>query len=191
MSADEIAARNRANAKKSTGPTTSEGKAIVAGNARRHGATGRPDPGNVAAWLSVILDRPEITPADLTPGDEAGYRALALAEAEARLVAADAALRAFEAGDADPDETTQDLREMAGLIMEELAETGGTKKEVRSGLSLLRRLVRLEAEDTAPGGKRHRLLRRYLREARAGRRHAFEAWAAVRAADADVASLFP
>ena len=191
MSADGITDRNRANAKKSTGPTTSEGKAIVAGNARRHGATARPDPGNVAAWLSVILDRPGITPRDLMPGDEAGYRALALAEAEARLVAAERALRNFEAGEETPDETTQDLRVMAGLIMGELAETGGTKKEVRSGLSLLRRIVRLEAEDTAPGGKRHRLLRRYVREARAGRRHAFEAWAAGRAAEADAASVLP
>lgn len=191
MSADGITDRNRANAKKSTGPTTSEGKAIVADNARRHGATARPDPCNVAAWLSVILDRPEITPRDLMPANEAGYRALALAEAEARLVAAERALREFEAGEADPDETTRDLRERADAMMEELIETGGTVRVVRSGLSIVRRIVRIEADDTALGGKRHRLLRRYVREARAGRRHAFEAWAAGRASHAAAASLLP
>ena len=69
MSSDPITARNRANAQKSTGPKTAEGKAIVAGNARQHGATARPDPGSVAAWLAIILDRPEITPGDLLPGE--------------------------------------------------------------------------------------------------------------------------
>ena len=44
MTREDIAARNRANAQTSTGPKTARGKAAVAGNARRHGATARPDP---------------------------------------------------------------------------------------------------------------------------------------------------
>ena len=185
MTPDEIAARNRANASRSTGPRSAEGKATVAGNARRHGALARPDPTGVAAWLAVILDRPQVTPADLLPLDEAGLRALVLAEVEARLVAAQDALDAFEAGEAEPNETVQDLRDMADLIMDELLETSGTKREIRSNLSLLRHIARIEEQDTALGGHRHRLLRRYLREARATRRRAFEAWAASRAPNAE------
>lgn len=183
MTPDRITARNRANARKSTGPRTQEGKAIVAGNARQHGATARPDPEDIAAWLAIILDRPEITPADLLPSEEAGYRALALAEAEVRCVAAERALRDFEAGQEEPDETVKDLRGMGQMILDELLENGGTKKEIRSGVSLLKRIAMVDFRETRPGGKRHRLLRRYLGEARAQRRKAFEAWASLRNAE--------
>ncbi|QIQ87525.1 hypothetical protein [Erythrobacter sp.] len=96
MSADHLTRRNRANAKKSTGPRTARGKARVAGNARKHGATAQPDPQRVASWLAIILDRPEISGQDFTPADDRGYRALALAQAEARLNAAEQALRDLE-----------------------------------------------------------------------------------------------
>ncbi|PWK53144.1 hypothetical protein [Silicimonas algicola] len=191
MTSDEIAARNRANAGRSTGPRTAPGKAMVASNALRHGATARPDPGSVAGWLAIILDSPHITPGDLLPADECGVRALALAQAEAHLVAAERALQAFETGAAKPGECTKDLRETADLIMDELLEFVGTRREVRPDLSILRRIARVETEETMSGGERHRLLRRYLREARTGRRHAFEAWAAGRADNADAASLAP
>lgn len=98
MTRDEIAARNRANASKSTGPKTVQGKAVVAGNARRHGATARPDPAAVATWLRIILDDPDITAKALVPTDARGYRALMLAQAEVQLVTATNALRDFEAG---------------------------------------------------------------------------------------------
>ena len=87
MTREEIAARNRANAQKSTGPKTSAGKAAVAQNARRHGATAKPDPASVAAWLRVILDDPDLTPAAFLAEDDRLQRALALAEAEARVAA--------------------------------------------------------------------------------------------------------
>lgn len=98
MTRDEIAARNRANAAKSTGPKTEQGKAVVAGNARRHGATARPDPAAVATWLRIILDDPDITAEAFVPTDARGYRALMLAQAEVQLVTATNALRAYEAG---------------------------------------------------------------------------------------------
>ncbi|MFA8444031.1 hypothetical protein [Yoonia sp.] len=49
MTTDPITIRNKANARKSTGPKSAAGKAVVAGNARKHGVTGRPDPGRVKA----------------------------------------------------------------------------------------------------------------------------------------------
>jgi len=178
MTTDAIAARNRANARQSTGPKTTQGKAISAGNARRHGATARPDPDSVGAWLAIILDRPHVAVGDLMPEDDGGYRALVLAQAEARLVAAEQALITFEAGKEEPDEAVKDLRDMAKFIIDALQENGGTAREVKSGFALLKRLIPTVANETGPGGKRHRLLRRYVREARAHRRRAFEAWAA-------------
>ncbi len=97
MTREEIAARNRVNAQKSTGPKTASGKAVVAGNARRHGATARPDPDTVATWIRIILDDPEITAEALLPINERGARALLLAQAEVQLVTAKRALRDFEA----------------------------------------------------------------------------------------------
>ena len=86
MSSDAIRARNQANARRSTGPKTARGKAAVAGNARKHGATRPPDPESVVTWLAIIRDDPEITTQDLVPQDDLGFRELALARAEARLV---------------------------------------------------------------------------------------------------------
>lgn len=180
MRSDRIIARNRTNARKSTGPKTAEGRAAVAGNARRHGATARPDQESVATWLAIILDRPEITPDDLLPGDEIGYRALALAEAEVRVVATEMALREFEVGREEPSESLKDLGWCREMIVDELILDGGSEKEIKSAFSLLRRIARVEERDTLPGGKRNRLLQRYVREARAQRRRAFAAWVLAR-----------
>lgn len=181
MTHDAITARNRANAQRSTGPKTSRGKATSTKNALSHGATARPDPKCVLGWLAVILDQPGIGPTDLIPTDERGRRALALAEAEARKCAAEGALLDFEGGRAKPAEAITDLRDIAEEISEELAAFGGTKREVQSGISLIRRIRRTTAQETLPGGKRHRLLKRYLREARAQQRRAFAAWVESRA----------
>jgi len=181
MTDDVLIARNRANAQNSTGPKTEAGKTRVAGNARRHGATSRPDPDYVATWLAIILDRPKLTSRDLLPEDDAGYRALALAEAEVRFIMAQQALQEFEARCAASDEITQDLREVGQGIMQELIDDGGTKREVRSGTALMDRILQHEAQETHSGGKRHRLLKRYLAEAKAQRRKALAAWLAVAA----------
>lgn len=176
MTPDQIAARNRRNATKSTGPKTAEGKVIVAGNARRHGATSEPDPESIVAWLAIILDKPGLAPEDLLPNDERGLHALALAEAEVRLVAAERALRELENGQARPSAVTQDIIDMADLFKAELQNSKATARELKSGFSLLARISRLKAYETQPGGKRHRLLKRYVREAQTQRRRALRAW---------------
>ena len=48
----------------------------------------------------------------------------------------------------------------------------------RTGLSLLRRIEKDIIADTAHGSPRHRLLRRYLREAGGHHKRAFQAWLA-------------
>ena len=53
-----ILERNKRNAQHSTGPKSAGGKAIVAQNARRHGATAAANPAEIETWLRVILDTP-------------------------------------------------------------------------------------------------------------------------------------
>jgi len=176
VSSDNIAARNRANAQKSTGPRTTQGKAAVSQNARRHGATSKPDPTSVAAWLRIILDDPALQPAGFLKDDRRFARALALAEAEVRLCSAKVALVSFECGEAPLSDVVQDLQNCAEDMIFELQLGDTTAKERRSGLSLLNRIQKIVLADTVQGGKRHLLLRRYVREARAHRKRAFEGW---------------
>jgi hypothetical protein len=179
MKGEDIAARNRANAQKSKGPRTVEGRGIVVGNARRHGATLRPDRESVSFWLAVILDRPEIKPAELIPEDEGSYRARALAKAEARLISTKRALREFKAGTSGPIEsqgrselTPEDVRGM-------LDRSDVSKSEIEAGLSLLIEIGRARLREARSSGDQHSLLQRCFREPRAQRCRAFEAWAAM------------
>ncbi|NQZ73819.1 MAG: hypothetical protein HRT60_12195 [Dinoroseobacter sp.] len=179
MTRKDQAARNWANAQKSTGPKTAQGKAVVAKNARKHGVTGQLDPSSIAAWLAVILDTPELSATALIPRDEVGVKALMLAQAEVRLVRAEQALHDFEAGQETPSEIVTELRRFRDMILDELAVEPGTKREQRQAFSLIRRMVKVELEETAIGGKRHCLLKRYAREARAQRRKALQSWTAI------------
>lgn len=176
-----LRSRNRANARKSTGPRSAAGKARSAQNARRHGATARPADALRRRWLAIILGRPEPVAAGPDPEDPALARALALATAEARWVQAEAALRAFEAGRAEPTwALTADLElrdTLRGLAQVARASVDPDLLEFA-----MRELAACEAritEETRPDGPRHRLLRRYAREARAERNRGFGAWCAV------------
>ncbi len=179
MSPQGITARNRANARKSTGPRTSEGKAIVATNARRHGATARADPDNIAAWLALILNKPGIEPRDLMPEDDFSYRALALADAEARLAVAQRALIDFEVAIEESNEA------LAGSTEEALSTAGQalTGKLPWSEVQLAFRFLKHKAEHDKAQRKQGRLLKRYLAEAKSKRRKAFAAWLEIKQRD--------
>jgi hypothetical protein len=178
VSRSAITARNRANAAKSTGPRSAAGKAVVAQNARRHGGTAQPDPERVATWARIILDTPDLGPNEFLTDDVRTRSALVLAGAEARLAEATRALEDFEAGTAPPSDEEEDLTDQITEFRAMLAEMEMTARDRRTGLSLISRLQKAQIGETMPGGRRHRLLERYLREARAQRRKAFQDWLA-------------
>jgi hypothetical protein len=178
LTPEAITARNRANAANSTGPRSAPGKAVVAQNARRHGATAQPDPERVATWARVILDAQEFGPTEFLMDDVRTRSALALAGAEVRLAEATRALQEFEAGSAPPSDEEEAIEDQIIDIQATLDEIPMSARMRRTGMSLIRRLQKAQIRETAQGGKRHRLLKRYFREARAQRRRAFRDWLA-------------
>lgn len=184
MSTPHITIRNRANAQKSTRPRSAEGKAVVAANPLRHGVTARPDPESVATWLAIILDEPDITPANLLPQDDFSYCALALAEAETRLVMAYRALTDFEAQGANlTGRDCPDHAKFLGSIETWGPQHGLKKRNMRNIAHLSYSFELRRVEQIRLGGKRHELLKRYLSEARSKRRKAFAAWLEMRQRD--------
>jgi hypothetical protein len=179
MSSDHISRRNHANAQKSTGPRTSKGKAKVSRNARKHGATAQPDPESIATWLAIILDRPEIIAQDLMPADDLGYRALALAQAEARLVAAENGLRELEQhyASVSPREELEPADFFAGVFGPKAHER---HKDDRTGAVLMSMYPIMLSQMAEQRRGRRRLLKRYLSEAKSRRRKAFAAWLEIR-----------
>ncbi len=167
MRSNRITTRNRANAQKSTGPRTSRGKAIVSTNARRHGATSKPDPTSVAAWARIILDKPDLDANDILKDDMRISRALALADAEVRLCSACAALDTFDRGKEPHPGMLADLQDNAAFSTDQL-----------------------EMGDTEHGDKRRQLLQRYVREARGHRKRAFQRWLACHGQNGGVAGEF-
>ena len=173
--------RRESGAQQSTGPASARGKAIVSQNACLHGATARPEPTSVVAWMRVILDAPDLAARDMLGDDRRILSALALAEAEVRLYSAQAALEAFESGEAPAQEVTGRMDEANALLLSAIADQKATAQDMQREIRLLRQLTKKAAADVQPGGKRHKLLRRYLREAHGHRKRAFQAWLAMRA----------
>lgn len=182
MTSDAQRAANRRNARHSTGPRTVQGKAEVSRNARRHGATAAPSPGSVATWVRVISGDPEAQPLALLIADRQTALALALAEAEARLGAAQAALVAHRkdplAQGRDP-EFDRFFRNEAEALTSEARQGGGWTQEGIEALGqLAMRRLRYRVQLQSGAAKRERLLWRYVREAQNHRNRVFADWIA-------------
>lgn len=187
MSNKRITARNRSNARNSTGPKTASGKAIAAGNAKKHGVTGRPDPERVRTWLAVILGRPSVRPDDLMPDDDHGFLALALAEAEVRLVTVQDALCALDNEHPEVPKTMFGLYQASEEVMQLAEEMISYAAASPRGFQISLRIVDDKYGPRIDGlsllGKRRKVLTRYLSEAKSRRRRLFTAWIAMEAAE--------
>ncbi len=176
MTRREIINRNRTNAAKSTGPRTSEGKRATSRNALRHGATARPNGEQVAAWLRIILDQPSLGLDGILFSDARIRPALALAEAEARLSAGEAALKRFEEQAREHGEILPDLLTRAMPAIAGLNASLPTGSKTRHAKTILKRILMSDDDHQTLGGWRHRLFLRYRDEARSRRRRAFQDW---------------
>jgi len=175
---EAITTRNRANAAKSTGPRSVAGKAAVVQNARRHGATARPDPERVATWARIILDTPDLAANHLFAGTTRMRNAMALAGAEVRLAEATRALQDFEADTTLPRDGNEALDAQIMEIDAMLTELPALGYDAHSSVSLMLRLHKGLLSRIRLDDRRHRLLKRYWREARAQRKRAFRDWLA-------------
>lgn len=190
MTLGSVIARNRANAALRTGPRTANGKGVSAMNSHRHGATGEPDQTLVARYLSVILDQPQISLGDLVDPDDAMRQALALAQAEARLVVVQNALTASEV---QVNDTPAPRHRSAHVIWEDTTsgqreplsvDDKQTRDEPRDIAVAQRCVLQHElkrAPHPADSARAHRLLVRYVSETRPARRCALTAWLATKA----------
>ena len=70
--------------RRATGPTTAEGKAVSAQNARKHGLSSEPAEQLVYAWFNAILDHGEDALEEPNASDPRREAALLLAIVEAR-----------------------------------------------------------------------------------------------------------
>jgi hypothetical protein len=176
--ARQIAA-NRANALASSGPKTIEGKVTIGHNARKHGATSQLDPERVGLWARIIMDQAEISlQVAMDEGDGIGL-AWALARAEVRfntiaeilktekiyLVALtnNEKVKAFSASSTD-----RSIRYLLGQTTPEETKAFQSKPTSAEFWE--------KVEENRQIDKRHRLMRRYYREARSARRKAFQDW---------------
>ena len=178
MSRDEITARNQKNAQKSTGPKTAAGRAVSAQNARKHGATARPDPQAVANWLRVILDR-DLTDDDLQPAGAIGQAALRLAEAEARRVAAERATDAASGEEPEADTLLSIVHDIQAHIEDVMEFHKDDPKIMREANVRATRNLKRIAKYSGQEFRRADKLQRYEREAQRERQRALEDWIAL------------
>lgn len=113
------------------------------------------------------------------PGDERGLRALALARADAQLVAAEEALRDFEDTAISPGATVPGQISDTTAMLRELSSYARRSREMQMNTALLRAPRWTGREERVFGYARHKLLKRYAREPRSRRRRAFAAWLEV------------
>lgn len=177
MTTKAQAEANRANAKRSTGPKSSSGKARVARNATRHGATRAPDPEQVEDWFRVIMGVPQLGPADILKDDDTTRLALRLAGEEVRLASAQAALDEYQA---NPDVLSRNplFQSTVESVGEAMAFDAGAMEEdeIEYYYALARQEFFEKISPLRIYSIEMRLLRRYLREAQGQRNRAFRDW---------------
>lgn len=161
-----------------TGPITTEGKAVSAQNARKHGLSAEPAADLVAAWFNIILDNCEDAYEEPNEDDPRREAALRLAVAEARY---HRALHKVDTHDGEPNSAQQVANKLHADIDNVL---DGMPKSYTNGppdpfeLQYVNFAIKQLEMLLGEVGRERRLYRRYLGEARAQRRKALKAWCA-------------
>lgn len=139
-------------------------------NALSHGATASPDAQEVAKWIDVITARGVLAPANC---DEA----VALAEAEVRLSAAQRQWRRALHDIVKPPDPAKELGRFGAMAAELLSLSEATGEPIEEGLmDLLRTADRLTRKPKRGRVPDLRLAARYLAEASSLRRKRLAAW---------------
>jgi len=164
--------QHQASAQPSTG--TAGKKPTPAQNARRHGATARPDPETVALWLKVILGKDALSPDDMHPTDATGRAALQLAQAEANRLAAELATDASITPEPELGSDLAVFEELyvhiEELTLADVLDAGGMQEAQIRLKRVAKWLTKLSGKET----RRLDLLIRYEREAQLARRKALD-----------------
>lgn len=174
---------NRANASKSTGPRTAEGRQHASQNALRHGLSRPPPRSHVMAWYEAITGT-ELNPASVPRTDE-DSAALELAEAEAHLAnAVREEERFLESLDTGENLAVQ-LRRVREIIKEVWRSIPGTSPEVERILLARRghvphKITHTIKETWTLPHVRHGRLARYRKAAEVRRHKALQAWIKTR-----------
>ena len=162
--------------RRTTGPTTAEGKVVSSQNARRHGLSAPPDEHLVTAWFNIILNNCEDDLEEPNADDLRREAALRLAIAEARY---HRALHKVDTHYREPNSAQQVANK---LLAEVQLVLNGMPRKIAEGpadpfdLEFTEFGVRQLEKLMVEVGRERRLYRRYLGEARAQRAKALRDW---------------
>lgn len=187
MTTDKQLAANKANALKSTGPTSKKGKAAASKNALKHGLSLPPEFDNVTRWYRIIKNDLDATP---DPGDanRLNQVAFALAQAEAareRATAAEAMHLATKKPVA-PRTMLQFIEQLVAAGPPDLDDPAvlaflrwrSTDPVEREGLKIMRDIALEQSQRKAKTASLKQLMR-YRRAAEAGRHKTLVAFCAT------------
>lgn len=186
MTTRKQVAANKANAGKSTGPVSANGKAAVANNAMKHGLTTPPEWTHVTKWYRVITADPQAVPTFPTHNEE-DRATIALAEAEACAERARQAEAEHLRKMSRPLTTPESIEAGAELDIEDI----GTLNFLLSHkLDLYMRALVYMMKRVSPNRpselkKTARRLTRYRREAEARRHKALNYWISMKRKNPD------
>ena len=169
-----------ANAAKSTGPRTAEGRARSAGNARKHGLNSAPPWDDISPYLTLITGAAHIDPLAQAAQSRA---ARDLAEAEARLARCLVAERRHvvhmaEIAAQQPPSVAEKTAQAAKETERSVALTEWQRARFSDAAVAKVKKVRPPPDPNRPAALRQtlKLLMRYRKEAEAHRRKALRRW---------------
>lgn len=166
----------------STGPKSAAGQARASRNARRHGLTARPNPGEIDKWMRIITDQ-EVGLSD--PQDPEWPVLLRLAEAEAHLERVRAyqiqLLAEDQAGPILPNKFLGDMSARASMrLLEHQERRHLSREEVRNAKQIVDMFRRHFQKTIRDARDLRRRVQRYRAQAEVRREKALRAWIEVK-----------